>query len=112
MEEPRRHQPRLSFTGRPGPRLEMVGGTYEVLDLSADGLRFRAPTAAAEQVTIGDVLHATLRFPADRSVEIEGRVLRVDGQEAALRLLQGQERLAHTPMPAGPASPRRTGLLW
>jgi hypothetical protein len=45
-------------------------------------------------------------------VEIEGRVLRVDGQEAALRLLQGQERLAHTPMPAGPASPRRTGLLW
>jgi hypothetical protein len=44
-------------------------------------------------------------------VEIEGRVLRIAGNEAAVRLLRGQDRLAST-IPMGPASPRRTGLLW
>jgi hypothetical protein len=82
-----------------------------VVDLSPEGLRFRMPADDGAGVTIGDLLHATLRFPADRSVEIEGEVLRVSGNEAAVRLLKGQERLAGT-VPMGPASPRRTGLLW
>jgi hypothetical protein len=110
--EPRRALPRLSFTGRPAPRLETVAGNYEVVDLSAEGVRFRATDPMGTGVTLGDVLHATIRFPADRVVEIEGRVLRVSGGEAALRLTRGQESLALAPTPAGPASPRRTGLLW
>jgi hypothetical protein len=111
MDSPRRHVPRLSFAGRPAPRLETSDHSYEVVDLSPEGLRFRFPAQDGAEVTIGDVLQATLRFPADRTVEIEGRVLRVSGNEAAVRLLRGQERLAGT-MPMGPASPRRTGLLW
>jgi len=110
--EPRRALPRLCFTGRPAPRLETVAGTYEVVDLSADGVRFRVADRSETGVTIGDVLHATIRFPADRAIEVQGRVLRVSGGEAALRLTHGQDRLALAPMPAGPASPRRTGLLW
>lgn len=107
--EPRRALPRLSFTGRPAPRLETVAGNYEVLDLSAEGVRFRAEDL--DGVTIGDVLQATLRFPTDRAIEVEGRVLRVSGGEAALRLTHGQDRTLG-PLPAGPATPRRTGLLW
>jgi hypothetical protein len=110
--DPRRAVPRLSFAGRPAPRLETGAGNYEVVDLSADGVRFRVTDPDTTGVTIGDVLHATIRFPADRAIEIEGRVLRMSGGEAALRLTHGQERLAMGPLPAGPASPRRTGLLW
>lgn len=112
MTDPsRRHLPRLSFAGRNAPRLETVGHSYEVLDLSPEGLRFRGVAQQEPAVTIGDVLRATLHFPADRAVEIEGRVLRVVGDEAAVRLERGQDRLAH-PAPAGPARPRRSGLLW
>jgi hypothetical protein len=110
-ESTRRNVPRLSFAGRPAPRLETHDHSYEVVDLSPEGLRFRVPTDDGAGVTIGDVVHATLRFPADRAVEIEGRVLRIAGNEAAVRLLRGQDRLAST-IPMGPASPRRTGLLW
>lgn len=112
MTEPtRRHEPRLSFAGRAAPRLETSEGSYEVVDLSADGIRFRAPNHEGPAVTIGDVLRATLRFPADRSVEIAGRILRVAGDEAALHLEPGQERI-QSGVPMGPVSPRRTGLLW
>jgi len=111
MEPARRLYPRLSFTGRPAPRLETEQRTYEILDLSPAGLRFRFSSASASMVTIGEVLRATIRFPADRAIEVEGRVLRVSGMEAAVQLDQGHERLATT-APMGPASPRRTGLIW
>jgi len=110
-ESTRRNAARLSFAGRPAPRLETPDQSYEVVDLSPEGLRFRVPANDGAAVTIGDVVRATLRFPADRAVEIEGRVLRIAGNEAAVRLLRGQDRLAGT-LPMGPASPRRTGLLW
>ncbi len=106
----RRHIPRLSFQGRAAPRLETPGHSYEVLDLSPEGVRFRVG-AKPPVITVGDVLRATIQFPADRSVAIEGHLLRVSGDEAAVRLVSGQDRLA-APMPAGPRSPRRTGLLW
>jgi hypothetical protein len=82
-----------------------------VLDLSPEGLRFRVAVDERPAVTIGDVLRATIRFPADRSVDIEGRVLRVSGDEAAVRLEQGHERIAAS-QPMGPASPRRPGMRW
>lgn len=109
MEPARRMHPRLSFTGRPAPLLETGHRTYEILDLSPAGLRFRCSTASG--VTIGDLLRATIRFPADRAIEVEGRVLRVSGMEAAVQLDQGHERLATT-APMGAATPRRTGLIW
>jgi len=111
MEQPRRHHPRLSFSGRPAPRLETAARSYEIVDLSPSGVRFRTSTAASPEVTIGDLLHATIRFPANRTVEVEGRVLRVSGAEAAVQLEQGMDFLAAT-APMGPAAPRRTGLLW
>lgn len=107
----RRHLPRLSFAGRAAPRLETPGHSWQVLDLSPEGLRFRVAVDERPAVTIGDVLRATIRFPADRAVEIEGRVLRVSGGEAAVRLEQGHDRIAE-PLPMGPASPRRPGLRW
>jgi hypothetical protein len=108
MDQPRRHA-RLSFSGRPAPRLETDTRSYEVVDLSPDGIRFRSSSAVT--VTIGDVLRGTLLFPANRSVEVAGRVLRVSGAEAAVLLDEGMDDLAH-PVPMGAAAPRRTGLLW
>lgn len=111
MMEPRRLYPRLSFSGRPAPRLETAARSYEILDLSPAGVRFRASNSAVPEMTIGDLLRATIRFPANRTVEVEGRVLRVEGEEAAVQLEQGMDYLAAT-VPMGPAAPRRTGLLW
>jgi PilZ domain len=111
MDPARRMYPRLSFSGRPAPRLETSVRSYEIVDLSPAGLRFRTSTAASPEVTIGDVLHATIRFPADRSIEVEGRVLRISGAEAAVLLDQEQAGLAAT-HPMGPAPARRSGLLW
>lgn len=81
------------------------------MDLSPAGVRFRASSSAAPEIAIGDRLHATIRFPANRTVEVSGRVLRVSGAETAVRLEQGTDFLAAT-VPMGPAAPRRTGLLW
>lgn len=108
MDQPRRHA-RLSFTGRTAPRLETDARTYEVVDLSPDGIRFRSSRGV--EVTIGEALHGTLLFPANRAVDVAGRVLRVSGAEAAVLLEEGTEHLAQ-PVPMGAALPRRTGLLW
>ena len=43
IEPTRRHEPRISFAGRAAPKLETAAGSYEVVDLSAEGIRFRAP---------------------------------------------------------------------
>ena len=110
MESPRR-SPRLSFTDRPAPRLETDDRSYEVVDLSPEGLRFRTSSASGPVVTIGDVLRATIRFPASHSVEVSGRVLRISGAEAAVQLEDGVDDLAST-APMGPVSPPRNGLLW
>jgi hypothetical protein len=109
-QDARRARPRLSFAGRPAPRLETERGIYEVLDLSPEGMRIRTPAGTQPAITLGAVLQATLRFPADRAIAVEGRVLRIADGEAAVRLERGQERLAST-LPAGPAT-RRSGLLW
>ena len=106
----RRHEPRLSFAGRLAPVLELTSGRFEVIDLSCDGLRFRG-AGSVDALTIGEVLKGVIRFPADRAVEVEGRVLRVAGGETALRLAVGREEIA-SPAPAGPGRARRFGLLW
>ncbi len=107
----RRSLPRLSFAGRIAPKLETALQSFDVVDLSPDGMRIRANPNGGAAITIGEVLHATIRFPADRTVEVEGRVLRVSGMEAALVLERGQELIARMD-PAGPPSPHRTGLIW
>lgn len=109
MEVPRR-SPRLSFTGRAAPRLETDARSYEILDLSPEGVRFRT-SATTPRVTIGEVLRAVIHFPANHSVEVAGRVLRVSGAEAAVELDEGLDELAQR-APMGPVSPPRIGLLW
>jgi hypothetical protein len=109
MEVPRR-SPRMSFTDRPAPRLETESRSYEIVDLSPEGVRFRT-SSLAPMVTIGDVMRAVIHFPANRSVEVAGRVLRVSGVEAAVALQEGQDELEER-IPMGPASPPRIGMLW
>lgn len=108
MDQPRRHA-RLTFSGRPAPRLETAARCYEVVDLSPDGLRVRSSSEVP--VTIGELLRGTLLFPAQRRVDVAGRVLRVAGAEAAILLEEGRDELAR-PLPVGVATPLRTGLLW
>ena len=110
-DDARRALPRLSFAGRPAPKLETAEQSFEVVDLSPEGMRIRSNGAGNASISIGEVLHAIIRFPADRMVEVEGRVLRVSGMEAAVQLERGQDRIATT-SPAGPPSPPRSGLIW
>lgn len=111
MEVPRR-SPRLSFTDRTAPRLETASSSYEIVDLSEDGLRIRTTsTPTAPRVTIGDVMRAVIHLPGDKTVEVAGRVLRVTAAEAAIKLEDGQDALAGA-APMGPATAPRIGLLW
>lgn len=104
----RRAHPRLSFAGRQAPRLEAGSQSFEVIDLSPGGVCFRSGPGV---VTIGDVVRAVIRFPMERSVEVQGHVLRVAGDQVAAQLEAGAERVAAS-LPAVTASPRRGGLLW
>jgi hypothetical protein len=82
-----RSEPRLNFGDASGPVLETEGGKYPILDLSARGVRFVAQSA---DVTIGDVLRATIHLAPDRAFEVVGRVLRASQEQVAARLDTGQ----------------------
>ena len=78
----RREHSRISFTAA-GPQLQTSGRTYEILDLSSGGVRFRTAGRAAP-IRVGEPIRAIIQFRPDKSVEVRGKVLRVlDGQVAA-----------------------------
>ena len=106
----RREHTRLSFpdAAPPAPRLETGGRTYEIIDLSPGGIRFRLPEGAPG-ITIGEVVRATIRFPPDRNVVVRGLVLRISGDQIAARLEQGGPARLN-----GDSAVRRRpgGMLW
>jgi PilZ domain len=99
-----RSEPRLTFGETPGPVLEAEGRSFPIVDLSAGGVRFVAPSA---EVTIGELVRGTIRLAPDRAFLVEGRVLRTGQDEVAARLEGGQ------PVDSTAARPRPLrGLHW
>ena len=107
----RRDQARIEFPPASGPQLQTSGRTFDILDLSTGGLRFRAPRLPAGSVTAGDVLRGIIHFRPGKAVEVRGKILRVSRGQVAAQLDIGvpfetilEER--HYP------PRRRSGMAW
>ena len=69
------------------PKLLVQGHTFEVIDVSEHGLRFRLGEATPPAP--GFEIEGTLRFKRGETVDVRGTVLRLDGGEVSARLDQG-----------------------
>lgn len=75
---------RIQYPLTERPVLMLEGRQYPVIDCSEHGLRFvRSLTAPLE---VGDRVHGVLRFKRGAETEVEGDVVRVQGEHAALHL--------------------------
>ena len=105
----RRQHSRISFSAS-GPQLQTSGKTYEIVDLSSGGVRFRTAGRGAP-VTEGELIRAIIQFRPDKAVEVRGTVLRVVNDQVAAKLDTGvplQTILEERYYPPRP----RTGMVW
>lgn len=77
---------RIPYPSLEGPRLVVDCAVLQVVDCSERGLRYLAPphTPPAR----GTRLQGRLRFPRGVELDVEGVVVRVKGQEVAVRLAE------------------------
>jgi len=107
-EQAKRAHTRIQFL-LVGPLLKANGRTYDIVDLSQGGVRFKMAKNPAPSV--GAMLRGTIVFRPGKTVDIAGRVLRVSREHAAAKLDVGvpfQTILAERHYPPR----RRTGMLW
>jgi hypothetical protein len=105
----RRQHSRISFSAS-GPQLQTSGKTYEIVDLSSGGVRFRTPGSGAP-VKEGEPIRAIIQFRPDKAIEVRGKVLRVVNGQVAAKLDTGvplQTILEERYYPPRP----RTGMVW
>jgi len=105
----RRQHSRISFSAS-GPQLQTSGKTYEIVDLSSGGVRFRTAGRGAP-VKEGEPIRAIIQFRPDKAVEVRGKVLRVVNGQVAAKLDAGvplQTILEERYYPPRP----RTGMVW
>lgn len=84
----RRETYRLAYPEGNRPKLyasSLSDHPFEVLDVSEEGLRLRAPLA----ISVGEMVEATLLFPSGRRASVCGGVVRREGSEVALHLVRG-----------------------
>jgi RNase P/RNase MRP subunit p29 len=78
---------RIVYPAASCPRLLGDGLERQVIDLSQQGLRYRA--AEGETRAVGDQLESTVRVRRGEEVRVLGTVVRVREREVALRLSMG-----------------------
>ncbi|MEO8636745.1 MAG: PilZ domain-containing protein [Gemmatimonadales bacterium] len=83
---PREHY-RVAYPTVARPKLLIQGHTFEVVDVSERGIRFRLGDAAPP--ALGVELEGTVRFKRGETIDVRGTVLRFDGGEVSARLDQG-----------------------
>jgi hypothetical protein len=105
----RREHSRISFSAA-GPQIQTSGRTYEILDLSSRGVRFRTPGRAAP-VHVGEPIRAIIQFRPDKAVEVRGKVLRVMHGQVAAKLDTGIPLQTILEERYYPPRPRR-GMAW
>lgn len=78
---------RIQYPTAARPRIVIEGSSYEVIDISERGVRFRI----GEEVTlgVGDQILGQVRFKRTDPVIVTGRVLRIVGREVAAKLEAG-----------------------
>jgi PilZ domain len=85
MSQPsdRRHS-RIQYPNAARPQITIGGRSFEVIDLSEGGVRFKAEDTPS--IAVGDEVSGTVRFRRTETIEIKGSVVRLGGREVALKL--------------------------
>lgn len=78
---------RVAYPTQLRPKFLVQGFTFDVVDISERGLRFRLGDAATPDA--GNEVQGTVRFRSGETITVRGAVLRVDGREVAVRLEEG-----------------------
>ena len=78
---------RVAYPSSLRPRLVIQGHSFDVVDLSEAGIRFRLGDVPAPDP--GNEVQGTLRFRRGESITIRGTVLRVIDKEVSARLEEG-----------------------
>ncbi len=85
-QHPREHY-RVAYPTVARPKLLVQGHTFDVVDVSERGIRFRLGEATPP--TPGFEIEGTVRFKRGETVDVRGTVLRLDDGEVCARLEQG-----------------------
>lgn len=83
----RRNFFRIDYPPADRPSLHVSGRTYEIANLSEQGLEYVHPGAG--QPSVGAPLNGEVSFADGERVEVAGSVVRRDGQAVAVRLARG-----------------------
>lgn len=75
---------RIQYPVAARPRISIGGRTFEVIDLSEGGVRFK--TDDAPSLNRGDEVAGTIHVRRNEIFEVKGSVVRVGGREVALKL--------------------------
>jgi len=75
---------RIQYPAAARPHIAVEGRSFEVIDLSERGVRFRLDEGLS--FSLRDEVTGTIRFRRNESVEVMGVVVRVTGREIALKL--------------------------
>ncbi len=78
---------RVAYPAALRPRFLVQGFTFEVVDISERGLRFRLSDATEPEP--GNEVEGTIRFRSGETITVQGHILRVVNQEVAVRLDSG-----------------------
>ncbi len=78
---------RVTYPSSLRPRLTIQGHSFDVLDLSERGLRFRLGDVPAPAP--GNDLEGTVRFRRGEALTVRGTVLRVIDHDVSVRLEEG-----------------------
>jgi hypothetical protein len=82
-----REHHRIQYPTAARPHIVVQGRSFEVIDLSERGVRFRLDEGVP--LSVGDAVAGTVRFLRNESVEVMGVVVRVTGREVAVKLEVG-----------------------
>lgn len=78
---------RVAYPTKLRPRFEVQDFTFDVVDISERGLRFRLGSAV--EPAPGNEVQGTVRFRRGETITVRGTVLRVIDHEVAMRLEEG-----------------------
>lgn len=79
---------RVAYPTQARPRLMVQGHTFDVVDISERGIRFKLLDSVPPP-GVGNEVRGTVRFRRGDTVDVRGTVLRLDGREVAMHLDDG-----------------------
>ena len=78
---------RIAYPTPARPKLLLGGYTHDVVDISEGGIKFLIDGAPAPG--IGEEIQGTVRFRRGDLVDVQGKVLRVEGNQVAAQFVVG-----------------------